>query len=336
MRQIATALAVSLFAGVAQAQVIEIERVDPTALACLANAAPAPRYPAADEGTRGTGQVRISLKFTAPDHAPEVQVLLRNASEAMLSAVESYARSYRLPCMAAGAPAVLAVQEFDFKPGTVDPGPSTAPRPVAALEQLTPSVKECIREPKDELPWQQDAVKKGNVSNAIFEARFSAVDAEPEVKVLYASVGRAQLKALTHYMRQYRLSCMPGGGGFSTVQRSFRYEVSDAGSTTTKFKFKEAVPLTTFLRGIKGIETMRTDFDLGSMSCPFQVAWTMGKPALDNRVAEVGTRDLNRAGFLAWLAGLEMNASESIFERLVGETIVVNVPCGRLALTPQT
>jgi hypothetical protein len=335
MRHIAAALAAGLFACVAQAQMFEIEPVDPKALACLANPAPVPRYPAADEGTQRTGFVRLSLKFTAPDQAPEVQVLFRNASDAMLGVVDAYARSYRLPCMAAGASPVLAVQEYDLKAGLAEPAQLTPPRVVVTSDEPVRSTNDCIRRPGDAPPHLQDMVKKGDVSNALFEANFPAVDAEPDVKVLYSSVGKAQLRALTEYVRQHRLSCIPGGGKFAIVRWNFRYEVSDAGSTTTKFKFKEAVPLTTFLRGIKGIQAIRTDFDLSSMSCPFQVAWTLGKPALDNRVAEVGKRDLNRTEFLAWLAGLEMSASESLFERLVGETIVVNVPCGRLALTPQ-
>jgi hypothetical protein len=68
------------------------------------------------------------------------------------------------------------------------------------------------------------------------------------------------------------------------------------------------------------------------MACPFQVAWTLGLPKLDNRVGQVGKPDPNRTEFLAWLGGLEMDLQKAQFEQLVGQTLIINVGCGKLAL----
>ena len=72
------------------------------------------------------------------------------------------------------------------------------------------------------------------------------------------------------------------------------------------------------------------------MNCPFQVAWTLGKPAVENRVGEVGAPDLNRAEFLGWLASLEMDVQGQPYEQMVGQTVIVNVPCGNLNLAPKS
>lgn len=334
MRMLGMALAAGLLTGAAQAQIVEIDRVDPQALACLEKTGPAPRYPSHDEQLRLPGHVRVSLKFTAPDRAPEVAVLFRAASEAMLDEVQWFVRGYRLPCLPAGGAPVVAVQEFAFTPRATDPITWNAPRAVReAPAGETPrsgrsDVMACMRTPKE--PPEFAGLLQREVSNVFIEARFTAPDAPPEVKPTYSSASATQLGVVTDYVRQYRLPCLPAGAKPVTMQQHFQFRPHGVGARV----FKDAVPLTSFLSHMKGIRAMRTDFDLNTMACPFQVAWTLGKPAVDNRVGEVGPPDLNRTEFLAWLAGLEMDAKERQFEQLLGQTLIVNVPCGTLKLTP--
>ena len=337
MRNIFMALAASFFACAAQAQMVEIDRVDPQALACLQKGGPAIHYPAHDEKMRQPGHVRLSLKFTAPDRAPEVTVLFRAATEAMLDEVNWFVRGYRLPCLPAGGATVLAVQEFEFTPRVTDPITWTAPRAVPDREAGDAQgpgrskALSCMRTPKEPPEFAGSSLQR-EVTNAFVELSFTAPDAPPEVKVVYASAGNAQVGVVTDYVRQYRLPCQVAGAKPYVVQQHFQFRPYGVAARV----FKDAVPLTSFLSNMKGIRAMRTDFDLGSMSCPFQVAWTLGKPALDNRVGEVGKPDLNRAEFLAWLAGLEMELKDPQFEQLVGQRVLVNVPCGKLKLEPQT
>ena len=70
------------------------------------------------------------------------------------------------------------------------------------------------------------------------------------------------------------------------------------------------------------------------MHCPFTVAWKLGKPAVANHVGEVGEHDRNRAEFLSWLAGLQMDLTPERFERLLGRMVKVDVACGTLRLQP--
>lgn len=335
MRKVLMAVMAGLFACVAQAQVVAVDAVDTQVLACLEKTGPALRYPQRDEDMRLTGHVRLSLKFTAPDRAPEVQVLFRAASDAMLDEVEWHVRGYRLPCMAAGAAPVLTVQEFEFRPRVTDPVTWTAPRAVAAPAADPQAMGHkaamaCMRTPKDPPEFGGSYLQR-DVSNAFVQIRFTAADAEPEIKMAYSTVSNAQAKALNEYVRQYRLPCLPAGAKPVTVQQHFQFRPAGVGAKV----FKDAVPLTAFLSNMKGIRAMSTDFDFDTMSCPFQVAWTLGKPALANRVGQIGKPDLNRTEFLAWLAGLEMEIKNPReFEQLVGQTLIVNVSCGKLNLQP--
>ncbi|HEV6967416.1 hypothetical protein [Roseateles sp.] len=321
------------FSRAAQAQIVELDRPDSQALSCLQKTGPAIRYPAQDEAIRAPGHLRLSLKFTAPDRAPEVTVLFRAASEAMLDQVRWFVRGYRLPCLPADGAAVLAVQEFEFKPRVTDPITWTAPRAVVEQEaraaQDSPKALTCLRTPKTPpefagTPWQ------GEIANVFVELTFTAPDSPPAVKVAYAGANASgtQIDAVTEYVQRYRLPCMAPGGKPYSVQQQFQFRPYGAGARV----FKDAVPLRTFLASIKGIRGMQARFDLRTMGCPFQVAWTLGKPALDNRVGQIGTPDLNRTEFLVWLAGLQMDLKERSFEELLGQTVIIDVPCGTLNL----
>ena len=129
-------------------------------------------------------------------------------------------------------------------------------------------------------------------------------------------------------MSQYRAPCLTAGDRPHVVQQQFTYKPYG----TPEKVFKDVVKLTSFLSNMKGIHAERVSFDFDTMDCPFQAAWTLGKPAVDNRVGQVGAPNLNRAEFLAWLAGLEMNVKERDFELMLGQTVRVNVPCGVLNL----
>lgn len=319
----------------AQAQLVELNRVDPQALACLRKEGPAPTYPAEDERLRLPGLVRLSLRFTAPDQAPEVELLFRAASEAMLEEVKWFVRGYRLPCMAPGEAPVTAVQEFAFNPRVTDPITWTAPRPVQdsppgeAARAARPSAVACTRTPKGQPDYAGGSLQR-EVSNVFVRLSFTAPDAPPEVKVVYATPGADQAKAVTDYVSQYRMPCLAPGAKPVRVQQHFQFRPYGVGARV----FKDAVPLVAFLSNMKGIRSQRASFDFNTMACPFQVAWTLGKPGLENSVGQVGKPDLNRTEFLAWLAGQEMDLKDRQFEQMVGQTLIVNVGCGRFDLAP--
>lgn len=325
-------VALAALVGGASAQVVESEAVDARPLACLERGGPRIDYPPRDRQLQTPGFLRLRLEFKAPDQPPEVSVLFRAASDDMLEEVKWLVRGYRVPCLPRGQ-TVTAVQEFEFKPRETAPITWTPPRAVAArraagVEPQQPA--SCMRTPATP-PDLWGPVFQKEVVNVIVELGFAAPETEPAVKVLYASASPSQVQSVTDYVRQYRTSCPASDGKPYVVQQQFTYRPAGAGARV----FKEAVKLTAFLSNIKGIRQVRTDFDFTTMNCPFQVAWTLGKPAVDNRVGEVGPPDLNRTEFLAWLAGLEMDLRSPQFEQMLGQTLIINVPCGSLRLAPE-
>ena len=333
MRQWWIAFALCVFFGGASAQVVEPAGTVADPLACLQKGGPRVDYPSRDRQHLTPGFVRVSLEFHAPDEPPKVSILFRAASEEMLDEVRWHVRGYRLPCLPRGQ-ATTAVQEFVFKPRDSGDITWTEPRALAAQagdrgEELRMAA--CTRTPRTPPDLWGPTFDRREV-NVIVEMTFQGPDREPGVKVMYTSASTSQVASVTDYVRQYRVPCMAAGGKPYVVQQQFTYRPAGAEVRV----FKEAVKLSAFLSNVKGIRQMHADFDFKTMNCPFQVAWTLGKPAVDNRVGEVGAPDPNRAEFLAWLAGLQMNLSPLQFEQMLGQAVIINVPCGSLKLAPES
>jgi hypothetical protein len=329
MRHVVMALAASLCSWAAQAQMVEVDTADVQAMACLQKNGTPLRYPSRDEKMRLPGHLRLSLKFTAPDRAPEFEVLFRAASDAMLEEVRWYVRDYRLPCLPDGAKPVRMVQEFVFTPRETDPITWTPARVVQDATEdgdssKSPSIMSCARTPKKPI----DLGGGHDFGNAFVDMRFTAPDAPPEVTMRYASLTPKQVQTVEAYVREYRLPCMEPGSKARLARQHFHFHPYGKSARL----FNDAVSLRSFLANVKGIQNLHASFDFTTMSCPFQVAWTLGKPALDNEVGQVGKPDLNRTEFLAWMAGLEMRTQGQEFEQLVGHTLIVNVSCGTLNL----
>ncbi len=313
------------WAFAAQAQMAELpSAADAQALNCLQRGAAKPRYPGNDLQARTPGTVRMSLRFTAPDRPPEVTLLFRAASDAMVAEVEDQVRDYRLPCLA-GAP-VTAVQEFVFAPRATDPVTWTPLRPTRDRDD-TEQRASCLRTPAEQPEFTGGTLQR-DISNVFVDMTFTAPDAPPAVKLAYSNAGARQEGAVERYVAQYRLPCLPAGARPATLRQHFQFRPYGV----AKRVFKDAVTLPAFLSNVKGIQAQRVAFDLNSMGCPFQIAWTLGRPKLDNRVGQLGKPDPNRTELLAWLAGLEMDMKEAQFEQLVGQTLIIDVGCGKLAL----
>lgn len=335
MRRMLAMLVVLVFAESAQAQLKPIDPLIETTLACLKKTDAAIAYPEQDLAMRRGGMVRFGLRFTAPDRAPEVEVYYRNASDEMLSELHWYVRAYRVPCMQSGAVPVSAVQEFVFTPRQTDPVTWSQPRPLPDDENAAKHEKEifaCLRNGKQELEYSGSYTSR-EAANALVQLKFTSADAPPEVTWLYSSLAPVQQSTVLDYVRHYRVPCLPPGTEPVIGRQHFHFSPPDA----ERRAFKGAVPLMSFLSSIKGVRSLRADFDFETMSCPFQVAWQLGRPALeDNSVGQLGKSDPNRTEFLAWLAKLEMALKPRELQALLGESLVINVPCGRLLLEPKS
>lgn len=298
------------------------------ALACLVKPAEPLAYPDKDRERGTEGGVRIKLAFADPALAPTVEVLYRAASNDMLDQVLMHARGYRLPCLPRGR-TVEAVQEFSFAAQGGQPvrwtGLRNAPRRPSA------DLSACLRTPEAAptlFGHMQTGsnIKRREFGNMILALRFERADAAPSVKVLYEQADNAMRQAVMAHVAQYRVPCLPAGAEPYVMEQQFSYDGSNAQYRLNDMK------LVPFLGRVKDLEKRPVRFDLDTMSCPFQVVWRLGMPAMANRVGEVGETNPNRVEFLAWLAELTMNLPSDQFERVLGQSMVLTVPCGKIEL----
>ena len=337
MRKVFVALVAGFFACTAQA-FTEVTPLDTSVMSCLQRRAEPISYPDRDEQLKVGGRVRVSLRFTAPDQQPRMEVLFQAASDTMLSEIRAYVASYRLPCMKPEAGAVLSVQEFEFTPRATEPIKWTSARRVADAGAnaagSSSSALACLRTPTGSPPiaesgLQRDIRRQRNMTNVVVEALFDSPDEAPKLKVLYSTASKPQERNVLAHVEQYRVPCLEKGARPVGLRQQFSFRTG--GNPRV---LKDAMPLAAFLSSIKDIQSAQIRFDLNSMACPFQVAWTLGRPAVPNRVGEVGAPNLNRTEFLAWLGELQMNVDAEQFEDLLGQTMIINVPCGTLNLAP--
>lgn len=297
-------------------------------LGCLVKPAEPPAYSDKDRERGTEGSVRIKLTFTDPALAPKVEVLHRAASNDMLDQVLMQVRGYRLPCLPL-AQTVEAVQEFGFAAQGGQPIRWTGLR--NAPKRPRGDLTACLRTPENAptlFGHMQTGsnIRRREFGNLIVALRFERADAAPVVKVLYDQTDNPMRQAVMAHVDQYRLPCLPAGAEPYVIEQQFRYDLSNAQYRLNDMK------LVAFLGRVKDLEKRPVRFDLDTMSCPFQVVWRLGMPAMANRVGEVGESNPNRIEFLAWLSELTMNLPSEQFERVLGQSAVLTVPCGKIEL----
>lgn len=301
-------------------------------LACMTRPQQAPEYPERDRSTHLSGLMRLQLRFTAPDKPPEIEVLYRAGSDDMVDSARSHVEAYRLPCLPPGH-RLDVVQEFVF---TARAGAPTAWYRAAEAVPVAPKSdwRSCLRSPPEALRIDEDmrtgsAIKRSDHGNVLVRLRFEHPDQPPRTEVLYSKADSHVRQAILDHLAKYRAPCLQPGSGPLVLQQQFSFHSSYADKARYKFNDMGLLP---FLRSMKNLEQRPVSFDLDTMACPFQVVWGLGQPALPNSVGEIGPRNLNRVGFLAWLSELTMDLTPQLFEQLLGQEMVVTVPCGKVEL----
>lgn len=317
----------------AQAQMVERNSVDTQVWSCLQKGGEPLHYTHEERSLQLGGLARLSLKFTAPDKAPEVEVLYSGLDDALMQKLLFHLSAYRLPCFVSGSEPVVAVQEFRFEPKASEAIAWTQPRAVSELDaeiaDRNPGAFDCMRWPQERPELVSAYGMPYGSTNFVVDFTFDHPQQPAKLKIAYSSVSKAMEQRLIEYAKQYRMPCVVEGGKPRGARQHFKFSMAHGDGSAS---FKKELSLREFLSSIKGINSEKVNFDFRTMTCPFQVAWTLGKPALDNAVGEVGKPDLNRTEFLAWLTGLEMNLQKPDFEELMGTTLRINVSCGRLSL----
>lgn len=327
MRRMIAAWALGLCALGAQAQTAVDDRSGETTLACLQRPA-VPKYPDGALETRTNGFYRVELRFTEAGQAPEVKILFGAGSESLREVAEQYVHKFRLPCLKAGH-TVAMLQELRFR--AVSDGDVTAESPLNVPQAADARLSACLRTPPGG-PWFDEAMqlqsfrRKLKNGNLVVEMSFSAPDQPPQIKVLYDTLNPVHRNNVLDYVEQYRVPCLEPGRLY-TVEQTFYLGFND----NRGFAFKD-LGLVKFLSMVRNLEARPVNFELDTMACPFRVRYTLGRPAMANRVTESGASNPNRRGFIAWLEELELALTKEQFESLLGAELFIDVPCGTIKL----
>ncbi|QPF75925.1 hypothetical protein G8A07_25410 [Roseateles sp. DAIF2] len=300
-------------------------------LACLQRPQAPPDYPEFDKKALRDGTLRVRLSFTAADKAPAVQLLFRAGSERIVESVERHVAAYRLPCLPAGQ-RVDVVQEFNFAARGGDAVHWSAPRHVPSTPHK--DWHACIRTPARQLRVWEDSLtgtrfKPREFGNVVVQMRFDSPTAPPQVKVVYAKADDRVRNAVLDHVAEYRMPCLPDGAEPQVSEQLFKFRSHTADDPVYTFKDMD---LTSFLARMTDLERRPVRFDLDSMGCPFKLMWTLGRPALPNRVGEIGEPNLNRLELTTWLSELTMGMPPTLFDQMLGQSLVVTVPCGKVEL----
>ena len=285
-----------------------------------------PDYPQ-DLWTAGTpGRVLVELIFTGPDLRPEVKILHTEGGPTFVESVRRHVRDLRLPCLeSADVPARVQI-DFVFKPVERKAVASTAVDPDRAEQERQLA---CVVNGAGSAPaYPMEARRKGVQGRVLVEMRFVNADGPPEITLLARSASRDFLPSVTGWAEQFRMPCHAGRPVPTRWTLVYRLEGDE------RYGFKK-IRLVEFLGSIRGLETMRVNFDFNAMGCPFELRLQYLQPQRRNVVVEINEPSPLRQPFLAWLAGAELKISDRDQDAVFGDRVVLAVPCGKFDLQPR-
>lgn len=286
-----------------------------------------PEYPAEQWKNGQAGRVLTELIFTGPQLRPEFKVIESSGDEAFIEAVRRHVRDYRLPCLEdADIPARVRL-EFDFRP---------TERAVEQPEPKDPSLADrqqllkCVVNTRERLPdYPSLARAQGVQGRVLVRMRFVSADGPPEVTVLSRPAGALFVGPAREWATHFRLPCFTGLA--LNTHYMLVYRMEGAGD----FGFRDT-SLVQFVASIRNIHEQRVFFDFNTMSCPFEVRLNYLQPQQRNIVIQINQPRPARRAFLDWLADAELKLSERAQDAVFGDNVVLQIPCSRLNLQPQS
>ena len=324
----AASLALWALAGVSWAGP-EATLAPSTAAACMTPALAdrgRPEYPEEPLRLKERSTVEIELVFEAPGEAPEVKFLNRNHRDVFERPIKDYARTLRVPCMAAGAPPVRLRQEFVFEPND---GRKVVYTAISDAEEgQRRKLLECAVWPKGEAaaveypPGDLRALRQGIV---VVRARFVDPGRAPELEVLDNGGSRYFVEAVRPYLAQMRMPCLEGDP--LDLHMFFRFMIDGASGTRQVLKdlsLREYLGMGEVTRGVY--------FDTTMMACPFDVRLKFRQPFEPNGISELEAAVPARHAFLDWLASVKLKIDPKLAKELFSQESTVHVPCTRIDL----
>ncbi|MDT8999542.1 hypothetical protein RQP53_09710 [Paucibacter sp. APW11] len=309
----------------AHAQTQDVSPPSPAhALSCLQRPERAPQYPSKHSYDNTPGFMRLQLQFAKPDEGPTVRVLSNTAREDMQDVVMRYVERYRLPCLTPTDGIVSAVQEFSFSNSDL------APLPYDEEGARRPAF--CIVMPRKDV--EPPSMLGNSVSHIVATAAFSGDgESPPEVKIIHSSGTGAMEALVRERLAEYRMPCRHAGDAPQAMRQQFTFVPAGVRRYVLK---RQAFGLAEFLGMTTDARQLQADFDFNTMNCPFKLHYSIYGPALPNEVRASGKKDPNRVAFLHWMKARQLAfASDRQANDMFGQTVQIDVPCGRLNLQPQ-
>ena len=326
-RAATTALAICAgLANPAHAQTAELQPSD--ALKCLQHIkgpGQQPAYPELEFNANKGARVQVELAFTRPDRAPEVTILLQEASPPFVEAVLEHVRGLRVPCLVEKGGAARIRQDFDFATDRRQVHWSSPEDSDAAQRG---SLWRCVLHPSGnrgpEYPlWAQSQEVQGRV---LARARFTDGTSAPTVEVFARPYADGLADTIRNWTKDLRLPCHSGGPLTFTIVYQFLLEDS-------RYGFKE-ITFNEFLGNVKGIRQQVLQLDTTAMGCPFDVRLNYRQPLLPNKVGEVGPKNPARRPLLEWLAKSELDVRRDAANAIFAADAKITVPCVKIDLKP--
>jgi Gram-negative bacterial TonB protein C-terminal len=267
------------------------------------------------------------LTFQRPDAAPSVKVIDEMGGRPFVDSVRTFVEAYRVPCLEGGQSATLR-QEFVFRP--TDGRRAYFSPPIDADARRQERLRACIahQSPKEQIQYPNEAAKRGEHGTVIVRLTFSDATSPPTITVLDGVNSSALRRAAVSHAEGHRMPCHEG----APVEYVQFYTYEFEGDARVRLN---DMPLTSFLRNVKGIEQANAYFDFNTMACPFEVRLTLQQPFTANEVGELGTPNPERRFFIDWLRRRELNLDTKTLKAVIAQQTTIAVPCTILSLGNQ-
>jgi hypothetical protein len=282
-----------------------------------------PAYPADALQRKESGTVDAEFTFPGPDVAPYVRFTSDSNAE-MLASIKAYAKQLRVPCMSRGDEAVTLKQTFYFVPN--DGRKVTWTSPVEPAKVRREAEFECMTSDTTLRPeYPRNALRDNREGVVVARVRFIAPDKPPEFEFLDDGGDGRFVSAVRPFMDSIRVPCLQG----APLETMFHYRfVIDENPK----RVLNDLDLQHFIATVKAVAAGSAYFDTQKMKCPFDVRLTFLQPWEPNLVEELEEDVPARHALLDWMSQRQFDLSARAGNALLGQQMVVHVPCAIIDL----
>ena len=282
-----------------------------------------PEYP--EDALRRKEGARIDAEFTfsGPDAAPAVR-FKDDDHRAMQASIEAYSKQLRVPCLAKGDAPVTLKQTFDFVPNDGRKVAWTSPVEPANVRRAA-EFKCMTSDAKLRPDYPMASLRANREGVVVARVRFVAPDQPPEVEFLDNGGDAHFVNAVRGFTTSLRSPCLQG----EPLETMFHYGFVIDGNPRPVLN---DIDLQQFVATVKKVPAGSAYFDTQLMKCPFDVRITFEQPWEPNIVQELEEDVPARHAFLDWMSQREFNLPPRDSNKLIGQQMVVHVPCAIIDL----